>query len=180
MRILIAVYAGWALCCGMAAAGGTSGCKIVANVPFASQLETPIKHYNRAGPRLATAGSLTADDIMELRNQGFDVVVNATPAEPETVAEERQLVEAQGMAYRYLPYTDDGVSETDLAALNALLADESIRVLLHCKAGSRAGALLAMHYLSMGVEREAALSAGRAAGLLPDMEAELVERLAAS
>ena len=177
MRILIAVYVAWALCCGMAAA---SGCKIVANVPFASQLETPIKHYNRAGPRLATAGKLTPADIAELRNQGFDVVVNATPGEPGAVAKERQLVEAQGMAYRYIPYTDDGVSDADLAELNALLADETIRVLVHCKAGSRAGALLVMHHLSAGAEREAALVAGRAAGLQPDMEAELVERLAAT
>ena len=177
MRILIAVYLAWALCCGIAAA---SGCKIVANVPFASQLETPIKHYNRAGPRLATAGTLTPGDIIEVRNQGFDVVVNATPGDPEAIAEERALVEGQGMAYRDLPYTDDGVCEADVSALNTLLADETIRVLIHCKAGSRAGALLAMHHLSTGVEREAALTAGRAAGLQPDMEAELVDRLADS
>jgi uncharacterized protein (TIGR01244 family) len=174
MRILIAVYVAWALCCGLAAA---SGCKIVASVPFASQLETPIKHYNRAGPRLATAGTLTPADIIEVRNQGFDVVVNATPSEPDVIAEERRLVEAQGMAYRHLPYTDEGVSEADLAALNTLLADDTIRVLIHCKAGSRAGALLTAHQLSNGVEREAALTAGRAAGLQPDMEAELIERL---
>lgn len=174
MRILITVYVVWALCCGLAAA---SGCKIVAGVPFASQLETPIKHYNRAGPRLATAGTLTPEDIAEVRNQGFDVVVNATPSEPDVVEAEQKLVEAQGMAYRYLPYTDEGVSDAHLAELNALLADDTIRVLIHCKAGSRAGALLAMHQLSTGVEREAALTAGRAAGLQPDMEAELVQRL---
>ena len=178
MRILIALYFALALCCGAAAA--SSGCKIVARVPFASQLETPIKHYNRAGPRLATAGTLTDADIVELRNQGFDVIVNATPGKPDVAARERALAESQGMAYYHLPYTDDGASEVDLATFNGLMADETLRILLHCKAGSRAGALLTLHYLSVGVERDDALMAGRAAGLQPDMESELVERLTAS
>ncbi len=177
MRILIALYFALALCCGAAAA---SGCKIVAQVPFASQLETPIKHYNRAGPRLATAGSLKDSEIVELRNQGFDVIVNATPGDPDVVAKERALAEAQGMAYYHLPYTDDGASEADLATFGELMADENLRVLLHCKAGSRAGALLTLHYLAIGVDQDDALMAGRAAGLQPDMETELVERLKAS
>lgn len=159
-------------------AGASDKCEIQAGVPFANEFETPTANYNRASDRLATAGELTPADIEQLWGMGFDVVIDVRPAEPEVIARERELVVAQGLAYHHLPYTDDGVAAADLAAFNALLADpRELRILIHCKRGSRAGAFLTTHYLSVGADREIALMAGRAAGLKPSMEEELVARL---
>ena len=159
-------------------AGASDKCEVQAGVPFASEFERPLVNYNRASDRLATAGELTTDDIAGLWDMGFDVVVDVRPAAPEVIAEERRLVEAQGLAYYHLPYTDEGVAETDLAAFNTLIADpQALRILVHCKRGSRAGGFVATHYLSVGADRGFALIAGRAAGLKPSMEEDLVARL---
>ena len=159
-------------------AAASDQCQIRTGVPFASDFDSLPTNYNRATDRLATAGALTSDDITQLWDMGFDMVVDVRPAEPEVIAAERELVEARGLAYHHLPYTDDGVSDADLAAFNALVADpKEWRILLHCKKGNRAGAFLASHYLSLAVERDYALAAGRAAGMMPEMEAGLVARI---
>jgi uncharacterized protein (TIGR01244 family) len=159
-------------------AAASDQCQIPYGVPFASELDRPVANYNRASDRIATAGELTPEDITTLWDMGFDVVVDVRPAEPDEVRRERELAEAQGLAYYHLPYTDDGVAEADLATFNALIADpKDYRILVHCERGSRAGAMLTSHYLSIGAERQLALIAGRAAGLRPGMEAELIARL---
>ena len=159
-------------------AGASDKCEIQAGVPFAGEFESPMANYNRASDRLATAGELTTADIEQLWGMGFDVIVDVRPAEPAVIAKERELVEAQGLAYYHWPYNDEGVAAADLAAFNALMADpQALRILIHCKRGSRAGAFLTSHYLSVGVDREWALIAGRAAGLKANMEEELVARL---
>jgi len=153
-------------------------CQIDTSVPFASEFDTPLKRYNRAGTHLATAGELKPEDMAQLWDFGFDVVVDARPAEPDVVAAERKLVEDNGMLYYHLPYTDEGISEADLAAFAALIHDPlEYRILLHCKLGNRAGAMLASYYLAAGIERDAALMAGRAAGMRLDMEEALIARL---
>jgi uncharacterized protein (TIGR01244 family) len=159
-------------------AGASEKCEVQAGVPFAGEFERPMANYNRASDRLATAGELTTADIAQLWDMGFDVVVDVRPAAPEVIAEERELVVAQGLAYYHWPYTDEGVAEADLAAFNALMADpRALRILIHCKRGSRAGGFLATHYLSVGADRGFALIAGRAAGLNLSMEEDLVARL---
>ena len=153
-------------------------CQIPYGVPFASELDRPVTNYNRASDRIATAGELTPEDITTLWDMGFDVLVDVRPVAADLIRQERELAEARGLAYYHLPYTDDGVAEADLATFNAMLADpKEYRILVHCERGSRAGAMLTSHYLSIGAGREFALIAGRAAGLKPGMEQELLARL---
>ncbi len=160
------------------AAGASDKCEIQAGVPFAGEFENPLANYNRASDRLATAGELTTADIEQLWGMGFDVIVDVRPAEPATIAKERELVEAQGLAYYHWPYQDDGVAEADLAAFNALMADpQALRILIHCKRGSRAGGFLASYYVAEGADVEQALVAARASGLNKAMEEALVARL---
>lgn len=175
MRKVLAAAAVTAL---FGAAMAYAQCQIDTSVPFASEFDTPLKHYNRAGPHLATAGELKPEDMAQLWDYGFDVVVDARPAEPDVIAAERKLVEDSGMIYHHLPYTDEGISAEDLATFTALVEDPmEYRILLHCKLGNRAGAMLASYYLAAGIDRNAALMAGRAAGMRLDMEEELVARL---
>jgi uncharacterized protein (TIGR01244 family) len=160
------------------AAAGSDQCQVSYGVPFASDLESPVKNYNRASDRIATAGELTPAEIGLLWGLGFDAVVDVRPAAPEIIAREREVAETHGLSYYHLPYTDEGVSDADLATFTALVADpRQLRILVHCQRGSRAGAFLASYYLRVGANREFALTAGRAAGLAPEMEAELVARL---
>lgn len=170
--VLASVLAGGAL--------ASDQCEVPLGLPFATQLDRPVGYYNRASERVATAGALTPEDIATLWGMGLDIVVDVRPAEPAEVATERELVEAQGLTYYHLPYTDEGVAAADLATLNALLADpKEYRILIHCQRGNRAGAMLASHYLSVGAGREFALAAGRAAGLGPQTEQALLARLEA-
>jgi uncharacterized protein (TIGR01244 family) len=159
-------------------AAASDQCQIQAGVPFAHEFDRPPEFYNRASERLATAGELAPEDIAELYPMGFDVVVDVRPADPEVVAEERALVEAEGLVYHHLPYRDDGVAEADLAAFRALLADpKDYRILVHCKRGSRAGGFLASFYVAEGAAPEQALVAARASGLNKAMEEALIARL---
>ena len=175
MRKVLAAAAVAAL---FGAAVAYAQCQIDTSVPFASEFGTPLLHYNRAGTHLATAGELKPEDMAQLWDYGFDVVVDARPAEPDVIAAERKLVEDIGLIYYHLPYTDEGISAEDLATFTALVDDPlEYRILLHCKLGNRAGAMLASYYLAAGIDRDAALMAGRAAGMRLDLEEELLARL---
>ena len=75
---------------------------------------------------------------------GFRTVVNLRP-ETEGPADERAVVEAQGLRYVSIPVTADTFSLADVEALEKVLADPAAApVLLHCGSSNRVGAAWAV------------------------------------
>jgi uncharacterized protein (TIGR01244 family) len=137
-----------------------------------------IPAYRLIQPGLAAAGQPTSAALEGLREMGFRTVVNLRP-QTEGPADERAVVEAQGLRYVSIPVTADTFSLADVEALEKVLADPaSAPVLLHCGSSNRVGGAWAVIQARKGKSLEEAQAAGRAAGLhSPQMEAAVLRVL---
>jgi uncharacterized protein (TIGR01244 family) len=142
-----------------------------AGVPQAVE-PTRIPAYRLIHPGLAAAGQPPPEALQGLSEMGFRTVVNLRP-EKEGPADERALVEAQGLRYVSIPMTPDTFSLADVEALERVLDDPAAApVLLHCASSNRVGGAWAVIQARKGKTLEEAEEAGRAAGLhSPQMEA---------
>ena len=131
-----------------------------------------IPAYRLILPGLAVAGQPTPEALKGLGEMGFRTVVNLR-SEKEGPADERSVVEAQGLRYVSIPILPDTFSLADVEALEKVLDDPSSGpVLLHCGSSNRVGGAWAVIQARKGKSLEEAEAAGRAAGLhSPQMEA---------
>jgi uncharacterized protein (TIGR01244 family) len=131
-----------------------------------------IPAYRLLHPGLAAAGQPTPEALKGLEGMGFRTVVNLR-SEKEGPADERAVVEAQGLRYVSIPVTPDTFSLADVEAVEKVLDDPSAGpVLLHCSSSNRVGGTWAVIQARKGKTFEEAEAAGRAAGLhSPQMEA---------
>jgi len=139
-----------------------------------------IPNYRLLQPGLATAGQPAPEALAKLKDMGFRTVVNLRTAQ-EGAAEERAVVEAQGLRYDSVPVTADSLSLADAEAVEKVLHDPSSGlVLLHCASSNRVGAVWALIQAREGKTLDEALAAGREGGLKsPQLEAA-VRRLLGS
>jgi protein tyrosine phosphatase (PTP) superfamily phosphohydrolase (DUF442 family) len=89
---------------------------------------------------LHTAGQPSAKTLAELGARGFDLVVNlAPPSSRDAVAEEGQLVAANGAAYVNIPVDWQRPTYQDFALFSAVMSGAAARkVLVHCQMNMRA------------------------------------------
>ena len=101
-------------------------------------------------PNLAIGDQPTAADLEELKREGYAGVVNVRldgePDQPLSTAAEGQLVRALGMEYLHsgvggAPLTEAGVG----AVCDFLDRHAADKVLVHCRRGPRAVALVLLH-----------------------------------
>ena len=131
-----------------------------------------IPAYRLLRPDLAVAGQPSPQALARLKEMGFRTVVNLR-TEKEGAAAEAPVVEAQGLRYVWVPVTTESFSAADVEAVGKVLDDPSaFPVLFHCASSNRVGGTWAVLQSKRGKSLEAALAAGRAAGLQsPQMEA---------
>lgn len=121
----------------------------------------PSEHLQRPGvPRLGRVtsqlyrgGQPDARGWSELKTLGVDLVVNFRH-EPEAIASERTLVEAQGMRYASIPWRgkENPKPQQVQAFLELLRANAGRTVFVHCERGSeRTGVMIAAYRI--GTER---------------------------
>jgi uncharacterized protein (TIGR01244 family) len=136
-----------------------------------------IPAYRLLHPGLAAAGQPTPEALKGLREMGFRTVVNLR-AEKEGPADERAVVEAQGLRYVSIPVTTDSFSMADVEALEKVLDDPATApVLLHCASSNRVGGAWAVVQARKGKSLEEAEAAGREAGLHSPPMAAAVRRV---
>jgi uncharacterized protein (TIGR01244 family) len=124
-----------------------------------------IPAYRLVRPDLATAGQPSPEALTELKAMGFKTVVNLRTVS-EGPADERALVESQGLRYVQVPITPDSFSLADAEAVEKALDDPAAGpVLLHCASSNRVGGVWAVLQARQGKPFEEAEAAGRAAGL---------------
>ncbi len=120
---------------------------------------------------VAIADQPTEDDLAALRQEGYVGVVNlrhdGEPDQPLGVAAEGRNVQGHGMNYLHhgiggAPLTEQGVKEV----CDFLDAHSTGKVLVHCRKGGRAAALVLLHQArTHGWAPEEALARGDALGL---------------
>ncbi len=121
--------------------------------------------YRVVQPGLATAGQPVPEALQKLKEMGFRTVINLR-TEQEGAAQERSVVEAQGLRYVSVPITPDTFSLKDVETVEKVLADpDAAPVLLHCATSNRVGGVWAVIQARKGKSLEEAEAAGREAGM---------------
>jgi uncharacterized protein (TIGR01244 family) len=135
--------------------------------------------YVRIRPHVAVAGQPTREALGQLKALGFRTVVNLRRDEEGGPAEEKQVVESQGLRYVSVPVTAASLDGEDAEAVARVLTDpQAGPVLLHCASGNRAAGLWALVEAGKGVPLEDAIAEGTKAGLKGDAMVGAVRRAA--
>lgn len=137
-------------------------------VPFGHQI-IPVQNYSRATEQIAISGLIGAGGAQALAAHGFKTIIDLRTA-TEGTADEKALIDLNGMSYINIPMTVAGISEEQLAAFTKAMETAQAPILIHCGSGNRAGAMWASYQIRKGVDPEVALAAGRKAGMRPPME----------
>ena len=122
--------------------------------------------------RITIADQPTVEDLTRLKNEGYVAVVNlrndGEPEQPMDTTAEGKAVADLGMAYHHYvvdqpPLTDPGVT----AACDFIDGEAAKgKVLVHCRRGGRAAALVLLDQArAQGWKPAEALAKGRALGL---------------
>lgn len=100
-----------------------------------------IHNYVRISERLATSGQMTYEQIEDIANAGFEVVVNLAPAREERNGREGFLMAEQGITYVNIPVEWEEPKLRDLDMFFAVMnANRDRKVYVHCFANMRASA----------------------------------------
>ena len=110
-----------------------------------------IPNYHLVRPGLATAGQPSDKGLGALQALGFKTVINLrTPGEQPPGVEEA-AVRAQGLRYVSIPINSATFGPADVAAVRAVLDDESAApILLHCTTANRAAAVWGLTEIQRG------------------------------
>ena len=122
-------------------------------------------------PTIAIAGQPTEADLQTLKDRGFTAVINlrneGEPDQPMGPAAEAVVAQRLGLDYIHFGVSNHPISPEGLAEVSAFLnrhADEL--VLVHCRSGGRASAILLLHEARKhGWSAIEAVEKGRAMGL---------------
>lgn len=152
---------------------------IHAQVPQAAD-PAQIPAYRVIGPGLVAAGQPSAEALPKLGEMGFKTVINLRPAGEGGPANEREVVEGQGLRYVAVPMTAASFSLADVEAVEKVLGDPAAGpILLHCASANRVGGTWAAVLARRGKPLDEALAAGREAGLKSSAMEDAVRRLVA-
>jgi uncharacterized protein (TIGR01244 family) len=144
------------------------GTAVLVLAAAAAVLAQSVDLPNRKEPLegITTAGQPTAAALSAAAAAGYRAVIDLRGTQEDRGFDERAVVAGLGMSYSALPVDGAmGVTYTNAAALDKLLAGLPRPVLIHCSTGNRAGALLALRAKLDGANADAALALGVAAGL---------------
>ena len=110
----------------------------------------PLKNFHLLTPMIGTCGQPKAEDFALLAGEGYEVVVNLAMADSDdAIAEEGQLVSAQGMSYLHMPVPFDAPTAEHLRQFCRLMeALEGRKILVHCQVNARVSAFM-FQYLTL-------------------------------
>ena len=114
---------------------------------------------------LSTAGQPNEAGFRVFADNGYVAVIDLRTEGEDRGLDEAGVVDGLGMEYVPLPVGRGDITFEKAAELKRLLDRYDEPVLLHCGSSNRVGALLALQAYAETGDREAALEAGREAGL---------------
>lgn len=116
---------------------------------------------------ILSGGQPSAEQLAEARDAGFRMVVNLRGEGEFNGYDEAAAARALGLDYRAIPVASAAdVNEANARALQAALTEAGdAPVLVHCASGNRVGALVALGAWLDGADPDAAIEAGKRAGL---------------
>ncbi|ANL47340.1 beta-lactamase hydrolase-like protein [Rhizobium phaseoli] len=132
--------------------------------------------FVRVNELISVAGQPEPADFADFAVRGFAGVINARPdgedpGQPGNTAEKAAAV-AAGLSYSFVPVKGAEITEADIIAFQAAMADAKGPVLAHCKSGTRALTLYAL-----GEALDGRMSAGEVEALGKDHGLDLANAL---
>ena len=117
-----------------------------------------IRNFLAIDDRLATSGMPEPGDFAAMRQAGFEVVINlALPTSDNALANEGELVSAEGMTYVQIPVNFEAPQASDFERFTRMLdACGERRVFVHCAANMRVSAFIFLHRIRHGTDQATA------------------------
>ena len=111
-----------------------------------NQIEAIYK-FLRLSDSVGTAGQPNASQFTAIKDAGYRIVVNlAVPDSPQAVANERELVAAQGLEYVHIPgLWDNPQVEDALRFFATMQANTGKKIFVHCIANMRVSAFMYLY-----------------------------------
>jgi protein tyrosine phosphatase (PTP) superfamily phosphohydrolase (DUF442 family) len=109
-------------------------------------------------PTLVTAGQPTRESLLGLKAEGYDAVIYLAPGDTaDAVADEAQLLKAQGIEFVHVPIPWQAPEAQHLqATARALSRLQGKKVLVHCQMNMRASAVTFLYRTLYAKEDSAA------------------------
>lgn len=110
-------------------------------------------NYRQVSEQVATAGRVEPEQLATLDASGVEVVINLMPDSSQyAVPGERDIVEGQGVEYRYLPVDFAAPTLADYRQFEQLMdAVGARKVLIHCAANWRVSAFYSRYAIARGI-----------------------------
>jgi protein tyrosine phosphatase (PTP) superfamily phosphohydrolase (DUF442 family) len=115
-----------------------------------------IYNFRTIGEWLGTAGQPTEAQFQDIRNAGYEAVINlALPTSDNAIAHEGSIVSKLGMAYMHIPVNFQNPTGQDFQTFRGVMkALAGRRVFVHCAANMRVSAFVFLYrVLELGVPR---------------------------
>jgi protein tyrosine phosphatase (PTP) superfamily phosphohydrolase (DUF442 family) len=109
-------------------------------------------NFRRVSDTVTTSGTVSAEDLAELRARGCEVVVNLMPDSSEYAIEgEESIVTGQGVGYVYLPVDFAAPNHEQLEGFAAAMDANAGRTIhVHCAANYRVSAFYSLYAMRQG------------------------------
>jgi uncharacterized protein (TIGR01244 family) len=106
-----------------------------------------IKNFVVVNDDLATAGQPTADQMREVAEEGFEVVINLAVADSTPhLHGEAALVESLGLTYEHIPVVFKAPTGDDLARFFRVMEESrGKKVFVHCAANYRVSCFVSLY-----------------------------------
>lgn len=106
-----------------------------------------IYNFRSLGDKLATAGQPTEEQLREVREAGFEAVINlALPTSDNALPNEGSLVTGLGMSYVHIPVNFQSPTSQDFRAFYRVMqAFDDRPVFVHCAANMRVSAFMFLY-----------------------------------
>jgi protein tyrosine phosphatase (PTP) superfamily phosphohydrolase (DUF442 family) len=107
-----------------------------------------IQQFLPISDNLATAGQPSIAQFKDIQSAGYQLVINlAMPNSSDAIVDEAAIVESLGMIYLSIPVIWENPILDDLEKLfDALDANKSTKVFLHCAKNMRVSAMLYLYH----------------------------------
>jgi protein tyrosine phosphatase (PTP) superfamily phosphohydrolase (DUF442 family) len=110
-------------------------------------------NFRRVREGLTTSGRVSAEQLRELRAEGYDAVIDLLPeSHADAVGDEARIVREQGLDYVHIPVDFEAPTHADLRAFAAAMdARATQKVHVHCAANYRVSAFYGLYALRRGL-----------------------------
>jgi uncharacterized protein (TIGR01244 family) len=120
-----------------------------------------------------TSGQPSEEGFRRLSAMGIKTVINVLP-ENQCVPNEQEMVTANNMVYRSVPFHLTGFKKQTIEQFAAVLKKADKPVLIHCATGNHVGGLwFAYRLLEENIPLAQAAAEGRKIGMRPELENNL-------